>query len=156
MEPSARPSKATAATPTSVGEALHSALWAMRTHSTRALTGAGITGQQSGILWFLHEYKALSLTRLAELQGGTPANMTGMVQRLEREGLVRRRPHPTDRRVQMVELTPEGAARTKQARRAIEVAMAQLFQGTSQADLEVVLRVLRAIRDRAEPANPAK
>src|SRR5688572_25229914 len=106
------------ATPTAVGEALHSAIWAMRTHSTRALLKAGITGPQTGVLWFLHEYKELSLARLAHLQGGTPANMTGMIQRLEREGLVRRKPHPTDRRVRMVELTAEGAARTRQARKA--------------------------------------
>lgn len=144
------------ATPTAVGEALHSALWAMRTHTTRALIKAGLTGPQTGILWFLHEYKELSLARLVELQGGTAANMTGMVQRLERDGLVRRKPHPTDRRVRLLELTPEGAARTRQARKSVEAAMAHLLEGASQADLDVVLRVLLQVRDRAEPANPPK
>ena len=144
----------TKATPTAVGEALHSALWAMRTHTTRALLKAGLTGSQTGVLWFLHEYKELSLARLVELQGGTAANMTGMVQRLERDGLVRRKPHPTDRRIRLVELTPEGAARTRQARKAIEAAMGHLLEGASQEDLDVVLRVLQQVRDRAEPANP--
>lgn len=128
----------------------------MRTHTTHALLDAGITGPQAGILWFVHEYKELSLARLVELQGGTAANMTGMVQRLERDGLVRRKPHATDRRVRMVGLTPEGTARVRKARKAIEAAMADLFQGASQTDLEVVLRVLRQTRERAERANPQK
>jgi DNA-binding MarR family transcriptional regulator len=143
-------------TPTAVGEGLHSALWAMRTHTTRALLKAGLTGSQTGVLWFLHEYKELSLARLVELQGGTAANMTGMVQRLEREGLVRRKPHPTDRRVQIVELTEEGTTRTRKARKAVEAAMAHLLEGASQADLDVVLRVLHKLRDRADQDNPLK
>ncbi|MEA3166695.1 MAG: MarR family transcriptional regulator, organic hydroperoxide resistance regulator [Thermoplasmata archaeon] len=142
------------ATPTAVGEALHAALWAMRTESTRALVEAGITGPQTGVLWFLHEYKALSMARLAELQGTTAANMTGMVGRLERDGLVRRRAHPTDRRVQIIELTAEGLARTRKARKAVDRAMAHLFQETTQADLEVVLRVLRQVRQRVDSENP--
>jgi MarR family transcriptional regulator for hemolysin len=140
--------------PTSVGAALHAALWAMRTHNAKALVESGVTGPQSGVLWFLHEYKALSLTRLAEMQGNTPANMTGLVGRLERDGLVVRKRHPDDRRVVMVELTAEGATRTKKARRAVEKAMGQLFAGIAPADLQATLRVLEQVRQRADAGNP--
>ena len=37
-------------------------------------------------------------------------NITGIVERLEREGLVRRRTRPEDRRSQLVQLTPDGHA----------------------------------------------
>ena len=144
------------ATPTAVSEALQSALWAMRAQTSRALFDAGITGPQTGILWFLHEYKELSLARLSELQGGTAANMTGMIKRLERDGLVRRKPHATDRRVRMVELTAEGTARVRKARKAIDEAMARLFKGTPQADLDAVLRFLHQVRDRAERDDAKK
>ncbi len=137
-----------------MGAALHAALWAMRTHNAKAIADAGITGTQAAVLWFLHEYKSLSLGRLADLQGNTPANMTGVVRRLEQEGLVVRRRHPTDRRVQMVELTAEGAARTRKARKAIERSMAHLFEGTTAGDLAVTLRVLEHVRRRADPDNP--
>ena len=143
-----------APTADALGSALHAALWAMRTHNARALEGAGLTGRQSGVLWFLHEYRSLSLSRLAELQGNTPANMTGIVRRLEREGLVVRRRHPTDSRVQMVELTEEGAARTRKARKAVERSMAHLFEGTKPDDLAVTLRVLEHVRSRADAGNP--
>lgn len=140
--------------PTALGAALHAALWAMRTHNAKALVESGVTGPQTGVLWFLHEYKSLSLTRLAELQGNTPANMTGLVRRLERDGLVTRRRHETDSRVQMVELTAEGLARTKKARKAIEKAMGQLFEGITPEDLEATLRVLDMVRRKAEVKNP--
>jgi DNA-binding MarR family transcriptional regulator len=39
----------------------------------------------------------------------TNGNVTGLVDRLVREGLVERRPSPTDRRIQMVSLTSKGA-----------------------------------------------
>lgn len=142
--------------PGAVAAALHAAMWAMRTQNAKALVESGITGTQAGVLWFLHEYKALSLGRLAALQVTTPANMTGVVRRLEREGLVRRRAHPSDSRVKMIELTPEGEARTKQARKAIDRAMAQLFEDASTDDLAAMLRVLTQVRDRAERSNPPR
>lgn len=140
--------------PTRLGRALHAALWAMRTHNAKALVESGVTGPQAGVLWFLHEYKSLSLTRLAELQGNTPANMTGLVRRLERDGLVMRRRHATDSRVQMVELTTEGEARTKKARKAIEKAMGQLFEGITPEDLAATLRVLDQVQRTADAKNP--
>ena len=152
--------KATAVTASSsptasdVGAALHAALWAMRTHNAKAVLGTGITGPQAGVLWFLHEYKSLSLTRLAELQGNTPANMTGIVRRLERDGLILRRRHPTDNRVQMVELTAKGSEITRKARKALDLSMAHLFEGSSPEDLAVTLRVLEQVRRRADPDNP--
>ena len=42
-----------------------------------------------------------------------------------------------------------------ESRKAVDQAMAHLFKGTSQADLEVVQRVLDQVRLRADPANPA-
>ena len=47
---------------------------------------------------------------LADELGLSPRNMTALVDSLEVEGLVRRQPHPTDRRATVVELTEDGAA----------------------------------------------
>jgi DNA-binding MarR family transcriptional regulator len=45
---------------------------------------------------------------LAEAAGVTRATMTGLVDTLERDGLVRREPNPDDRRMMSVELTSAG------------------------------------------------
>jgi len=46
---------------------------------------------------------------LADQLGLTARNMTALVDALETEGLVRRRPHPTDRRAVLVEATQAGS-----------------------------------------------
>jgi DNA-binding MarR family transcriptional regulator len=145
--------RSTVATPIAVAEALHAALQATRTQTTAAVLDAGITGPQAATLWLLYEFKSMSPARLAEMQGSTAANITGIVQRLERDGLVVRKAHATDQRVKLVELTPEGEARTRQARKGFEKAMAHLFNGTLQADLDVVLRVLREVSKRGEAGS---
>jgi DNA-binding MarR family transcriptional regulator len=44
-----------------------------------------------------------------------PTSVTNIVDRLEADGLVRRTPHPTDRRTTLVEITPAGSALLKEA-----------------------------------------
>jgi DNA-binding MarR family transcriptional regulator len=44
----------------------------------------------------------------------SPPGMTGRLDRLENAGLIKRAPHPTDRRSTFVEITPEGILRTDQ------------------------------------------
>jgi DNA-binding MarR family transcriptional regulator len=47
--------------------------------------------------------------RLAETLACDASNVTGLVDRLEARGLVRRRPSPADRRVKVLDLTPTGS-----------------------------------------------
>lgn len=48
-----------------------------------------------------------------------PTSVTNIVDRLERDGLVKRVPHPTDRRTTLVEITEEGRARHAEATKAV-------------------------------------
>ena len=60
----------------------------------------------------LHELEAeqpISMRELANRLGADPSNVTGLVDRLEARGLVERRPHPNDRRITGLALTPAGA-----------------------------------------------
>jgi DNA-binding MarR family transcriptional regulator len=73
-----------------------------------------------------------------------PPNATGVVDDLEAHGLVRRRPHPTDRRTKVVEVTPEGE---KAARRADEILAAPppAIAALGHEDLDELRRILIAI-----------
>jgi len=64
----------------------------------------------------------LSMGELAAALGIDRPNATVLVDDLERHGLVRRRPHPTDRRAKLVEATHKGK---NIARRAASVAVAR-------------------------------
>src|SRR5262245_53754258 len=73
----------------------------------------GISGSQWGVLRALHKAEkegvaALRLTDLGNRLLVRPPSMTGVVGRLERNGLVRRVASPTDQRSKHVKLTPAG------------------------------------------------
>lgn len=57
-------------------------------------------------LGLLREHGSSSASRLADLSGFTTGAITGIVDRLERAGYVRREPHPTDRRSVIVQPQP--------------------------------------------------
>ncbi|MFN2628566.1 MAG: MarR family winged helix-turn-helix transcriptional regulator [Gaiellaceae bacterium] len=50
----------------------------------------------------------LPIAAAGQRLGVSPSTMTGLADRLEREGYLARRPHPTDRRATVLELTSQG------------------------------------------------
>jgi DNA-binding MarR family transcriptional regulator len=52
----------------------------------------------------------MTMSELAERMGCEPSNATVVVDRLEGQGMLERRPHPTDRRAKQLILTPDGTA----------------------------------------------
>ena len=74
-----------------------------------------------------------------------PTSVTNIVDRLQGDGLVRRMPHPTDRRATLVELTEDGRARLAEATAAvtgIDFGLAGL-SATQRDDLTGLLRQVR-------------
>ena len=75
----------------------------------------------------------------------SPRNVTVLVDALEANGLVRRRPHPTDRRAILIELTPHGDETCAAMYTQHAEAVAELFSDLSEADQSELLRILRAL-----------
>ena len=76
----------------------------------QALREANLTTPQYFILSLLWEEDGQPFKDLAAALGYTPATVTGIVDTLERKGLVHRSPNPLDRRSQLVMLTEAGRA----------------------------------------------
>lgn len=88
------------------------------------------------------------MNELSEQLGVTPRNITALVDALEAEGLVKRRPHPTDRRATVIEMTPLGASSSCGARGEFDHAALELFGQLSVADQQafrVLLEKMHAI-----------
>ena len=66
-----------------------------------------------------------------------------MVDRLEKDGLVARRPSETDRRTVFVALTPDGLAQFEGLASEHEAEVNKLFAGLSEADLEALTEILK-------------
>ena len=112
----------------------------------------GLTYTRLRLLQTLHCTGPAIMRDLGDQLGVSPRNMTAMVDALEDAELVVRRPHPTDRRATLVELSPGGAREAEQALEPRLDAMAELFEGFSpdeqQAFAGALIRLGRAIRDR--------
>jgi DNA-binding MarR family transcriptional regulator len=89
--------------------------------------------------------KPMPMGELAASLGIDPPNATVMVDGLESQGLVRRRPHPTDRRAKVVEATSKGRAL---ARRADEILATPppALGDLGEDELETLRRILERLR----------
>jgi DNA-binding MarR family transcriptional regulator len=87
----------------------------------------------------------MSMGELAGVLGIDPPNATVLVDDLESQGLVRRRPHPTDRRAKVVETTRKG----KELARRADSILATPPPGLSALgtdELEALRRMLESVR----------
>jgi len=86
--------------------------------------------------------RPMSMGELADALGVDRPNLTTLVDELEDRGLVRRRPHPTDGRVKLVEATRKGKAL---ARRADDILSTppEALASLDPDDLQVLGRILR-------------
>ncbi|MBD0712340.1 MULTISPECIES: MarR family winged helix-turn-helix transcriptional regulator [unclassified Streptomyces] len=72
-------------------------------------TKVGLTVMQASTLRALTG--PMTLSELAGLMSCEPSNVIVVIDKLEKQGLIERRPHPTDRRAKQLHLTPEGTER---------------------------------------------
>lgn len=97
-----------------LNEELHDCLFAIRAQVHAELRElareAGLTDTQTDALWRLSRGQEMTARRLADRLQCDASTATSMIDRLEKRGLVRRVPHPTDRRVKVIRLTAEGCA----------------------------------------------
>ena len=81
----------------------------------------GLTGSQSGVLRCLIQDGPQSSAELSRQLHVTPSNITGIIDRLEKKGLVERIRKEGDRRIAIIKLTEDGEALSKQLPDPIEI-----------------------------------
>jgi DNA-binding MarR family transcriptional regulator len=89
--------------------------------------------------------RPMSMRELAEAMGIDPPNATVLVSDLEAQGLVRRKPHPTDGRAKVVEATRKGKALARKADAILATPPDALTELPAQ-DLETLRRILERAR----------
>ncbi len=121
----------------------------------RVLDANGLTAAGWHVLMLLARTDGLPLRDVAERCYVSAATVTGVVDTLERDGLVARERDTADRRVVRVRLTPEGGRRLAAAKGSVAAAMAPIF-GDLPAREEAVVRrfLLRTIARLNEEGTP--
>ncbi len=121
-------------------------------HKLRAIAARhDLTAAQVMLLRSLDE--PIAMSALADTTGCDPSNVTGLVDRTARLGLVQRLADPGDRRVRILSLTPEGKRVRDLIDEELTEALAGTFDGSpsERAELNRLLRhVLRDPRSAIE------
>jgi DNA-binding MarR family transcriptional regulator len=121
----------------------------------RIRTSADTSLRESGLS--LPAYKLLraledsdqSMREVSETLHLSPRTITDMIDSLEARGLVARGPHPADRRVTLLRLTPDGRRQLAAAAALAERSHAAAMSGLSERDQET----LRGLLDQVAPTD---
>jgi DNA-binding MarR family transcriptional regulator len=81
------------------------------------------------------------------------STMTGLVDRMEKKGLVRRVSGRRDRRSIELELTPAGTLALREHGRGIEAIARGMLEALPERDQRALIAILRRIRDRIEAGD---
>lgn len=117
------------------------------------LAAQGLTPARAEVVWLLGGSGPLTQRELSRRLKCTPRNVTGLVDALERLGLVTRDPHPSDRRATLVTLTESGRATAGSWNTRHHSGAAELFHGIAPDELGTFATVLDQVlsRLRADP-----
>ena len=113
--------------------------------SGRKAAGVGVSAPRMKLLYAIRCHGPRKMADLAEALDTTPRNVTAIVDALEAEGLVRRTPHATDRRVTLVELTCDRDRVAEQFGR-YQGSVEELFANLDRTDGRTLLRLLAGLR----------
>lgn len=105
-----------------------------------------MTPPQFGLMSFLWQQDGLSQVELSEKSQVDRTTVGGLIDRLEKIGLVERHPHPQDRRAYQIRLTQKGRdLEPVLTERAIK-ASATFTAGLTDHDLSELTRMLETLR----------
>lgn len=118
------------------------------------LASERITFSQYSVLLALGRSGPMQMNELGEHMLVAPANVTGLVDRVERKGYVRRRRDPEDRRLWVIELTDSGARVYKSISSRFRQYAGGLGSSLSPEELAATISALAKVKERVkEPAE---
>lgn len=107
----------------------------------------GVTGGQWRVLARIAEHPGINQGALAALLEVEAITAGRMVDRLEKRGLVERRPDPNDRRVWLLHTTPRTPPLLELMRERLGAVVAEATAVFSQQELDLLILLMNRLRD---------
>ncbi|MFO0689047.1 MAG: MarR family transcriptional regulator [Myxococcota bacterium] len=98
--------------------------------------GVDVTGAAQRLIYYLMENGPMRLSELARRTETDPGILTRQVNALEQQGIVERRPDPTDRRAAILQMSAKGRRIAQRLREVQDEVLGGQLAGWSAADLE--------------------
>ena len=103
----------------------------------------GLTSPQYGLLYVLKDYpQGISFREIGDHLMVSKANISGLMERLEKKGLATRKASRDDRRIWLAKITPKGKTLLKEVEPSREKVDAYAFAGMNRADKQQFLKHL--------------
>lgn len=115
---------------------------ALQKTSKRMKSAIGVTGPQRLVIRIVARFPGIPAGQIAQLLYVHPSTLTGILKRLERPGLIRRRPDPRDRRRAFLGITEKGRRIDVAAAGTVEAALERVISRTPRAKVESAREVL--------------
>jgi len=109
---------------------------ALQRRSKWMAASLGITGPQRLVIRLIGRFPSIHARQLADILQLHPSSLTALLKRLERRGLVRRRPDGRDRRRWLLGLTRRGQTLNRDTPGTIEAAVQRTLETTATRDLD--------------------
>lgn len=119
----------------------------LRTHLTNIMIreNVKVTPAQAGILFLLTVKDDRTMSELSQILSIDNSTITGLVNRLEKVGLVRRKASPNDGRALHVHISPRGMEEMNKAKRIVRKVNQEIKNGFTVEELESFKKILRSI-----------
>ncbi len=118
---------------------------ALQSRSKRMQSELGVTGPQRLVVRIVGRFPSIPAGHLADLLHVHPSTLTGVIQRLVKQGLLRRRADPRDGRRGLLSLTDEGRRLDIDSRGTVEDAVGDVIRRTPREKLVAAREVLTAV-----------
>ena len=106
----------------------------------------GLTPQQFGLLRFLWEEDGLTQVELSNRSQIDRTTIGGLIDRLEQSGLLKRLPHPEDRRAYKISLSAEGKKLEAELTPLAEELHRKILAPLTAEEIETLTTILRKLR----------
>ncbi len=118
----------------------------LRTYLKKKMTkeNVRVTTAQAGILFLLKQKDGRTMSELSQILTIDNSTITGLVDRLEKTGLVRRDASLHDRRASHVFINAQGLEEVDKAKRVIRMVNQEIKNGFSPEELASFNRILRS------------
>lgn len=120
---------------------------ALDVRSKRMATTLGVTGPQRLVIRLLGQTPGMSATDLAAVLGMHPSTLTGIMMRLETQGIVDRKADEHDRRRAQFRLTGRGKSLDRNRRGTVEAAVRRALSRADSSGVQHTLGLLRVLTE---------
>ncbi|CAM3600807.1 MULTISPECIES: MarR family winged helix-turn-helix transcriptional regulator [Rahnella] len=138
------------ATPAEITETLLSVIRLMRKQVDAAMSAQGLSLAREKLLTAIAHEGTCRPAELAIALQQSPRTITDAIDAMDRDGLLLRKRHPTDRRSQLLELTDAGKQALQQVRKPKQEAIDRLFDGLDLPARQQLMTALQSIESLAQ------